>query len=169
MPLRLIPEPKAIVSIATLAFLQYTSEYSIIFFLQNIAAWAYYTHKAARTHSYRIGYYIKPFPLTGSGAQREPHLPLLPALPGQVRNRVQGDLLSAFLIFQHMSFRDVVADIYLFTQERYNKNVLVRTGESLFGVDARTVGELTARLGEAYDSLQMGSIERSFIGTLHRL
>ncbi|ESK92368.1 hypothetical protein Moror_4588 [Moniliophthora roreri MCA 2997] len=168
MPLRLIPEPKAIVSIATLAFLQYTSEYSIIFFLQNIAAWAYYTHKAVLEHNENR---TSPYYLLSVELCNKVYQVLLrhQLVAGQVRNRVQGDLLSAFLIFQHMSFRDVVADIYLFTQERYNKNVLVRTGESLFGVDARTVGELTARLGEAYDSLQMGSIERSFIGTLHRL
>ncbi|KAI3606039.1 hypothetical protein WG66_016309 [Moniliophthora roreri] len=134
MPLRLIPEPKAIV-------LEHNENRTSPYYLLSVEL-------CNKVYQVLLRYQL---------------------VAGQVRNRVQGDLLSAFLIFQHMSFRDVVADIYLFTQERYNKNVLVRTGESLFGVDARTVGELTARLGEAYDSLQMGSIERSFIGTLHRL
>uniref|UniRef100_A0A0W0FMV9 Uncharacterized protein n=1 Tax=Moniliophthora roreri TaxID=221103 RepID=A0A0W0FMV9_MONRR len=142
---------------STLSLLRETAEAKeriIPYHLQNLAAWAYNNYQMVREHGENSS---SPHHLLAVELCEKVHIVLSRCLQEEIEipSRVHGDLVSAFLIVQQMSFRDAVEDIYLFTERHFNQNALMRLGESPLQVDARTVGELTAQLRQGYDKLNV--------------
>ncbi|KAI3595837.1 hypothetical protein WG66_001064 [Moniliophthora roreri] len=142
------------VAASTLSFLERESQASSVPYLRNLAIWAYDTHEAVVEHNehgslhYLLAVYLceKVFCVL---KQYEP-------IALEIRSgSIEGEILSARLRIEQMSFRDAVEDIYLFTQKRYDKNILVRMGRKVLGIDLRKAKKLAARLGHGHDQLQL--------------
>ncbi|ESK84414.1 hypothetical protein Moror_11071, partial [Moniliophthora roreri MCA 2997] len=136
-----------------LALLQNTSQDPTIRYLQNLAIYACSAYEAVLEHGEKPGspHYLLALDLCEKVHQVvSVHQPY----PTEVRTPMGGEFMTSCLRVQQMGFRDAAEDIHRFIQKRYKKNLLVRMGRSMLGIDSRAIRKLAARLREGYDQLQ---------------